>query len=355
MLTPARLRFGGRWARAGVMIPARVYWHWLKPHWPHDDFFRRNPAFPGYPREWDDFVRWMWAHPEHPQRPACLYPDVPRSHHRRDPAPPPAGPHSTTGALQRERFDGMRLASGVHGAVNIAMHTSAAAYDAWLTQQLRTGWRIATAEPRVLAAQLPAAPANVTAAAEAALVLFCADCRAGSGGAPAPPSGDGWAELLVRQLGLLARGPDGVVRGHYRGVVGLRWLGRRLWIVAADSPLADAAAQAVAAPPVTPGQPTLLDTARLVAGGPGDSCADACAPAACDDGLLPLANACAVLSEHFGASAGTPCDEAPSDADVGAAAFPGKGTDGRLYLGHVAQMRCDARVPNVLRMCVCMP
>jgi len=331
------------------MIPSRVYWRWLKPQWPHDEFFRHNPAFPEYPREWDDFVRLLWAHPEHPQRPACLYPEVPRSHHQQDPSPRLSGPHSTTAALQRERFDGMRLASGVHSAVSIAMHTSAAAYDVWLAWQLRTGWRIATVEPRLLAAQLPAVPAK--AEADVALVLFCANCSGGNGGTPAPVNGDGWAKLLVRQLGLLARGPDGAVRGHYRGLVGLRWLGRRLWIVAAESPFADAAAQAVAVPPVTPGRPTLLEAARLVASSRGESCVDACAPAMCDDGLLPLANACVVLSEHFDAS--TSCDEAPSDVD-GGAAFPGKGTDGRLYLGHVAQMRCDARAANVLRLCVCI-
>ena len=153
-----------------------VYLERLRPLWPPDDFFARNPAFPDYPREWDDFVRVAMALRSTGVRAdGCLYPEVARSHHMLGPAPTAADPtsapdptaaadptvHSTTAARQAARFDPMRLAQPVDkDLLAAAMKRIAPAhdYDAWLAHELVQARPVATLDPAVLASQLPWPP-----------------------------------------------------------------------------------------------------------------------------------------------------------------------------------------------------
>jgi hypothetical protein len=329
----------------GFLIPASVYWERLRPYWPRDAFFARNPAFPTHPREWDDYVRTAMAVQAPANRSApqhgCLYPEVSRGRHVRDPDATPApqhdaggggeGPHSTTAAVQTARFDPMRTATA---ALSLAAFMAAlapvapvGAYDKKVVVEVGAGARAATLDAAALAAVLPWPPTDH------ALVYMCSDCVQGHPeGGPAPPrEGDGWTDLLGGHLGLLARGPDGVVRGHYRGAVAVRWLGYRLWLVARDSPWWDTAARARTTAdlrlrvPWRRGRPPLsiAEATALLAGPAGMSCTAACVAAGrvCADALLPLANRPAALAHAFGlvpngssGSSGSSSSSSDSDA-----------------------------------------
>jgi len=310
-----------------------VYRRHIRDRWPPPAFFERNPFFPEYGFEWDDFIRLLMADiRDNGTAAECAFPEVPRTRHVIDPS---GSTHSTTAQTQRERLDPLLLSSAP--PPDRDPFAQAHAFLASLPQHLYDQRIAQWIDQGILLPSL----AHARHYFRRELVLPCPACH--SDPDQEQQGTRGWAALM-EQIGLIGRGVDGIVRGIHKGTVQTRWLGNSLLLVSSDSPFFPQVLDKM--PPAAPAAQDPPATEIFVVSRQGESCQEACErelATSCLIDRMPLANECPQLERFLDCQGGCLRGERMG-------ALPPNRTCFHSLHRH---LHCHAKPPALLQLCTC--